>query len=311
MKVLITGGLGNLGSWLTEHFVKAGHNVTVLTKNSRIIHWDIDPEIISCDITSAEDCQKKLANRSFDAILHAASVNDVFVPGYPEMAIQVNGLGTRNILEAVKDNPPGKFIYFSTFHVYGQGEGELTEETATNPKNDYGTTHLFGEFYTKQFHQTHKIPYEIIRLSNSYGCPKDYDSSKWYLILNDLSKMAYQEQKIKLKGNGKFSRDFIWMGDVAKILEKLATIPATNQSYNLSGGKSYKLIEVAEAVQAAYNAYKGVTLPIEINEEDKSEPKNNLYINSEKLQKLIPYNALPHFKEQAIAIFKFLEKQKT
>lgn len=311
MKVLITGGLGNLGSWLTDYFVKQGHETSVLTKNKRTIHWDIDPEIIYCDITSLKDCQEKLSNRHFDAILHTASVNDVFVPGYPEMALKVNGLGTRNILEAIKETPPSKFIYFSTFHVYGKGEGELNETTPTAPKNDYGTTHLFGELYTKQFHQTHHIPFEIIRLSNSYGCPKDYDSSKWYLILNDLSKMAFEEQKIELKGNGKFSRDFIWMGDVANILEQLATIPATNEIYNLSGGKSYQLLEVAQAVQKAYKEYKGIELPIVINKEDKSEPKNNLYINSEKLQQLINYDAQPHFKEQALEIFKFLSKKST
>ncbi len=306
-KILITGGLGNLGSWLTEYFCNQGCEVTVLTKRVRTLSIKQSFQIISCDIADLEDCKTKLSN-TFDVIIHTASMNDNFVENYPQDALKVNALGTRNILEAIKNNPPKQFIYFSTFHVYGKYSGELTEESELNPINDYGTTHLFAEYYVKQFNKTNQIPYSIIRLSNSYGCPKDYDSSKWYLILNDLSRMAFEKQKIELKSNGLASRDFIWMGDVCKVIYQLSLLEAPNNTFNLSSGTTYSLLDVANAVQQAYQEMFEITLPVQINSEDTSIAQSSIIINSNKIKKRIPFIPESHFVEEAKNIFNFLSK---
>lgn len=307
--ILITGGYGNLGSWLTAYFCEQGHNVTVLTRKKRTLQFSASFDTILCDISDINDCKEKLTGTTFDIIIHTASMNDNFVPNYPEDALKVNALGTRNILEAIKDTPPSHFIYFSTFHVYGSYSGILKEDSPLTPMNDYGTTHLFAEYYVKQFHTTHNIPYSIIRLSNSYGCPKDYDSSKWYLILNDLSKMAFQKQKIVLKGNGLASRDFIWMGDVCNIIHQLSKINGTNDTYNLSSGTTYSLLDVANAVQKAYQETYNIKLEVDVNKDDTSVPKAPVEIISDKLKSLISFEAISHFKEEAKNIFEFLEKQ--
>lgn len=308
-KVLITGGLGNLGSWLTHHYCNLEYDVTVLTYRHRTLEFDLPFKIITCDISTLSNC-KKAITEYYDIIIHTASMNDNFVDGYAENAIIVNALGTRNILETIKDNPPKHFIYFSTFHVYGKYTGNISEETALLPNNDYGTTHLFAEYYVKQFHKNFNIPYSIIRLSNSYGCPKDYDSSKWYLILNDLSKSAFKNDKIKLNGNGLAVRDFIWMGDVCHIIHKLTQLESTNDTYNISGEKSYTLLDVAEAVKEAYQEYFNKPIEVEINTEDKSPPREPIIISSSKIKQLVNYNAESHFKDEALQIFNFLKEEK-
>lgn len=305
-KILITGGMGNLGSWLTDFFCQKDCEVTVLTKRVRQLAIEQQFKLISCDISDVADCKTKLST-PFDIVIHTASMNDNFVDNYAQDALKVNALGTRNILEALKNHPPKHFIYFSTFHVYGKYTGELTEKSDLTPINDYGTTHLFAEYYVKQFHATHQIPYSIIRLSNSYGCPKDYDSSKWYLILNDLSRMAFEKQKIVLKSNGLASRDFIWMGDVCEVIYTLTALAAPNDTFNLSSGKSYSLLEIAQAVQEAYKEYFGKTLGIEVNTQDNSTPQAPVAINSNKIKQLIPFEAKAHFVEEAKNIFKFLK----
>lgn len=308
-KILITGGLGNLGSWLTYHYCNLGYDVTVLTQRQRELQFNLPFKTIICDIRSLENC-KSTITENYDVIIHTASMNDNFIEGYAQDALIVNALGTRNILETIKDNPPNHFIYFSTFHVYGKYSGNISEETELHPNNDYGTTHLFAEYYVKQFYKNYKLPYTIIRLSNSYGCPKDYDSSKWYLILNDLSKSAFKNDRIKLNGNGLATRDFIWMGDVCDIIHKLTLLESTNNTYNVSGEKAYSLLDVAQAVKEAYVAYFNKNIDIEINKDDKSLPRDPIVISSSKIKQLINYNAESHFKDEALNIFNFLKKEK-
>ncbi|MFP4088891.1 MAG: NAD-dependent epimerase/dehydratase family protein, partial [Cyclobacteriaceae bacterium] len=220
-KILITGGLGNLGSWLTDYFCRQTNlEVYVLASRKRPILQELDYTFIQCDIADREEVEEKLSPYQFDYVVHTASVNDFFKENFARDALIVNALGTRNLLDFFSKREIKNFIYFSTFQVYGRRDGLITEDTPAEPKNDYGTTHLFAEYYIKQFHANFRMPYTIFRLTNSYGCPKDEESSKWYLVLNDLSRMAVEQQEIVLKSNGQATRDFIWMGDVCKIVHE-------------------------------------------------------------------------------------------
>ena len=306
-KILITGGMGNLGSWLTHHFCSLNYDVTVLTKRVRKLEFEQNFKLISCDISSLEDCRNKLVDQ-YDIIIHTASVNDGFVPSYFQKSLMVNTLGTRNLLEVLKDRFSGHFIYFSTFQVYGKYDGVITEESPINPKNDYANTHLFSEFYLSQFGDSFK--YSIIRLTNSYGCPKDYNSSKWYLILNSLSKSAFEHQKIILKSNGQAVRDFIWMQEVCEITEKLCFLNAKNEIFNLSGQKSFSMLDIANFVKNAYEGVFKKSIEIVINNEDKTKPFN-LSVKSEKIRNLLAfYKVQEKFQEEAVNIFGLLKKHK-
>lgn len=307
--ILITGGLGNLGSWLTEHFVNQDYKVTVLAKRKRLILQELDFDFISCDISDPEDCRQKLAGKSFDYVIHAASSNEYFIDNYPYHALMVNAYGTRNLLDALKDAGLKHFLYLSTFQVYGAYSGKITEETPTLSRNDYGVTHLFAESYVKQFHATSGIPYLIIRLTNSYGCPKDPDSSKWYLILNDLARMAVQEKKIVLRSNGKAPRDFIWMDTVCEVFEKLLEREEPfNDTFNIAGEKTHNMLQVAEFVQQAYEEVYGEKLEIQTNTEDKSTFDIPLEVSAAKLRKFVDYEVKDKFVEEAKKIFELVEK---
>ncbi|HHB93638.1 MAG TPA: NAD-dependent epimerase/dehydratase family protein, partial [Campylobacterales bacterium] len=117
-RVLITGGLGNLGSWLTEYFSNRNYTVTILSKNINN-QLDKDYRVIQSDITDIDDLKNKLADIEFDYCIHTASYNEFFHNDYPQKALLVNSLGTRNIIEILKDKNLKRFIYLSTFHVYG------------------------------------------------------------------------------------------------------------------------------------------------------------------------------------------------
>ena len=309
-KLLITGGLGNLGSWFTDYFSnQAEYEVHVLASRERPILQEANFKFISCDISNAEQVSQALSPHQYDQVIHTASVNDYFKPNFAKDALLVNALGTRNLLEHFVKQPPAHFVYFSTFQVYGQRSGLITEETSTEPKNDYGTTHLFAEYYVRQFHANHQLPYTIFRLTNSYGCPKDHDSSKWYLVLNDLARMAATEEKIVLKSNGKATRDFIWMGDVCRMVDQVLQLPqAPNDTFNICGEQTFSMLDIAHEVQTAYENTYGKQLPISKNEQDTNQYPDDLKVSAEKLKSVISYSLTQRFQEEASAIFHMLKK---
>ncbi|MFW2612235.1 NAD-dependent epimerase/dehydratase family protein [Aliarcobacter butzleri] len=279
-KVLITGGFGNLGSWIILHLASLNYDIYILTRKEKHRFENIKYKVIECDITNLDELKEKL-NFDIDFCVHCASFNEFFLPNYPQKALLINTLGTRNILEALSEKKLKNFIYFSTFHVYGQNCGVITEESALNPKNDYASTHLFAEYYVKQFGFTHHLPYTILRLTNSYGAPTFKDSTKWYLVLNDLVKSAYQKKSIILNSNGKAKRDFIWMGDVCSVVEKLL-IKGSNNIYNLSSGKAMNILELVSIVKEVFQERFRQEIELKVNENDRNDYKE-LQVDNSKL----------------------------
>jgi len=303
--VLVTGGLGNLGSWISLHLAKQGFDVYILTRKEKYKLKDTRYQVVECDITNLETLKEKL-NFDIDYCIHTASLNEFFLPDYPKMALEVNTLGTRNLLEVLSEKNLKNFVYFSTFHVYGASSGLITEDTVLNPKNDYAITHLFAEYYVKQFALTHSLNYTILRLTNSYGVPTHIDSDKWYLVLNDLTKSAFENNKIVLKSNGKAKRDFIYMGDVVNIVGRLLKIDATNSIYNLSSNKSYDIAHLANIVRTVYEKKYNKSIEIEINENDKNEYED-IEVKNDKLQLLVKYELTNMMYSEVENMFTLLE----
>lgn len=307
MKILVTGGLGNLGSWTTRHFLNLGHEVHTLSSRNRRVLEEYSFTRHFADVADAASIAQALEGQTFDAIIHLASVNEGNVPGYAETALRVNALGTRNMLQWCADTgQKPHFLYMSTFHAYGMAAGLVNESLTPAPRHDYGLTHLFAEEYVKQFHRTHGLPYTIFRLTNSYGSPLEKESSKWYLVLNDLCRAAVEQKQIKLASNGKPVRDFVWMGSVVQALELCMLKGSAQDVFNIGGGYTYTMLQVAEYVQAAYAEVTGTTLPILVNEADMQQHDQSLQVSISKLQMHINYTPENRLQEEARNIIKWL-----
>jgi UDP-glucose 4-epimerase len=301
-KILITGAFGNVGTWLAIDLMAQGHHIIASGTKAQpeLFAGNAAIECANLDITDLEATAAFIGNHKPNVIIHLASVNDTFIDGYAQKALAVNTQGTRNLLQAVANAGYAldHFIYFSTFHVYGRTLGNITEETPVAPVHDYATTHLFAEEFVRQFHRTHQLPYSIFRLSNSYGCPVSKNTTKWYLVLNDLAKMAWEKKEIVLRSNGQAQRDFIWKNNVCQAVSGLVDLGPQNTVFNLGSGNTQRLTDVAEEVQKAYLEKTGVLLPIQLNQADTSVHNNELHFNIGKLQALLG-NFAP---EQAMAL---------
>ena len=307
-KVLISGGLGNLGSKITIYLANLGYEIYVLSRKAKNKIENVEYKVIEADVSNLDELKQKL-NFEIDFCVHTASFNEFFLPGYPEKALKVNTLGTRNLLEALSGKNIKNFIYFSTFHVYGADSGIIKESSQLNPKNDYASTHLFAEYYVKQFGFTHGLQYTILRLTNSYGSPTFVDSNKWYLVLNDLTRSAYENGRIIIKSNGKAKRDYIYMDDVASVVDKLLQRKATNDIYNLSSNKSYTVLELAKIVKSYYEKKYNKIIEVEVNQMDL-KIYGDIEVKNDKLKSIIDFKVTDKITNEVSKIFDLLKSRK-
>ena len=154
MNLLITGGLGNLGLWLTHYFLDKGECVTVIGRTEKVIIKHDNYKFIACDITNQDDLGLAIT-KHYDFCIHTASYNEHFQEGYKAKALTINALGTDNLCEALLKHGVCKLIYVSTFHVYGTSSGNLTDLNEISPANAYGLTHYFAEKYIEKHTKIH------------------------------------------------------------------------------------------------------------------------------------------------------------
>jgi len=235
-------------------------------------------------------------------------LNEHFLEGYAKEALAINALGTDNLRHVMNKHGVGKLIYISTFHVYGASSGCVHENSPVSPKNDYGLTHYFAEKYIEKHHHLNGLNYCIFRLSNSYGCPKDLNTDKWYLLLNDLCRTAVRTGEIVIQGDGSSKRDFIWMGDVVKVVEiSLADDQLQSGCFNLSSGKTYQIIDLALKVLSVYRRLYDQELKVNIDLTQVPESEG-LSVSNSKLLSCIDYVFEERIDEEAENIMRLIKK---
>ena len=276
MRILVTGGFGYLGSHVSNYFLNKGHKVRILSRSSHpeLSEWSRQFEVMIGDVSeysSIENCCKDI-----DVVIHTAALNEVECKTKGREALLVNGYGTRNLLEDAFKNRVKRFIYFSTFHVYGLPKtGIITEETLPVPANDYAITHHLAELYCRKFEAEKKAQSYILRISNGYGAPLFKSIQRWTLVINQLCQMAFSQKRIVLKSRGTQERDFIAISDILPGVGIFVENDVKDQDgdnvYNLGGENSVSIISVANVVAKVYEERYNESVPIEIPR-DATEP---------------------------------------
>src|SRR3989338_3540959 len=150
MKILITGATGYIGSYLTEYLIKKGAaEIVPLCRQlpEYFKDWRNQFDVVECDVLKPESLKAKVSG-PVDCIIHLAAFNDVECKEFPNQALMVNAVGTRNMLELACEIGCRSFIYGSTLQVYGQelkGTVDINSPVCCN--NDYALTHYIAERY--------------------------------------------------------------------------------------------------------------------------------------------------------------------
>jgi UDP-glucose 4-epimerase len=288
--VLITGGLGYVGGRIASHLAKVAPELALRLMTHRppvpAPAWSHGLELVQADLHDRQSLE--LAVSGVETVIHLAAVNEVDSQNDPDLALEVNGRGTYQLLQACQARGVQRFVYFSTFHVYGPAAPQpITEATATRPVHPYSFTHRLAEDYVNWFRHSQGLATLILRLSNGYGYLADQWVQRWTLVFNDLCAQAVRNREIRLRSSGAQQRDFIPLADAARAVRHLLTLPSEKWGdglFNLGGDCSLSIRQVAQRVADEYLNRYGQEVPIIVERTDDSQSSDPVLYSIDKLR---------------------------
>ena len=216
MRVLITGGAGFIGSNVADRLIEENFEVIVVDNLENGSKANINRKAV---FLNYDICDRKLYGKirklgKLDAAIHNAALikaNESFLE--PEKYFKVNVMGTLNLLECVKNTGLSKFIFASSGGaVYGeQNTFPSTELSKTNPINPYGASKLIAEKCILECCKGKGISPLIFRYSNVYGQRQKEG------VISIFSKKIKDNQNITINGDGRQTRDFVFVKDIAEL----------------------------------------------------------------------------------------------
>ena len=291
LNILITGGLGYLGGRIADYLKRHRPESTIVLGTSRKIakvpDWAKPFQIAQLNILNPASIKKAVQN-GIHAIIHLASLNEHDSFNNIESAWETNALGTQALLSTTSQNQISKFVYFSTFHVYGDCKDEITENSPTRPYHPYAATHRASEDMVRFYQHYKNMDTLTLRLSNGFGYPMSSEVNRWTLVFNDLCRQAMTLGKMVVKSSGQQRRDFISLHDVAAAVDHfLFQIPDDwgDGLFNLGGNCSLSIIDVANKISSVFKKKYGSTIPIEILKKDDGRTHYPVRFNIDKLKK--------------------------
>jgi UDP-glucose 4-epimerase len=249
--ILITGGAGFVGSNLTKAALSRGHRVVVLDDLSfgRESLLPAHPALTLAkgDVRDPKATSTLLAAHRPQWVVHLAALH--FIPycnAHPVEAMDVNANGTRAVLLACRENPPGRLAFSSTAAVYPAQGDPFDEGVTPAPLDVYGYTKLMGEDLCRLFHLETGVPTSVARLFNVFG-PADTNAH----LIPDLAAQAVPGHTVRL-GNLDPVRDYVHVSDVAAAFLALLDRGAPGyETFNVGSGEGRSVRQVVKAFEAA------------------------------------------------------------
>jgi UDP-glucose 4-epimerase len=308
MRLLISGATGFIGSYLTAFLLKQRVQVGILTRKVPSYLQSLMPNIDVYRIEITKPISLK-TSKKYDIFIHLAAANDVDSQDTIR-ALEVTTLGTKHALDFCRQNQIPRFLYFSTFQVYGRNKGDVDEHTPVSCRNDYALTHWFAEEYVRMYKREYGNRHIIVRPTNIYGRPFHPKINRWSLVPNCFCKEAFSRQTITLRSSGKQLRDFISLEDVSRITFKLCKQfdDYQNEIVNLARGKSISVLHVAMKVKSIYEQLfkKECKLLVQSNQPEKV---NGFSVSTDRIRSLKYHYSQKHSIDYEIrGILKQLKK---
>lgn len=267
MKILVTGGCGMIGSHMVEKLLSLGHDVKVLDLHEqahRAKHMPKGIEISHGNILNMDDAEK--ASKGCEMVVHMAAMLGVGnVEKNQLKALDVDLLGTRNVLEACRKNEIKKILFTSSSEVYGEPQKvPISETDILVPRSSYGIAKQASEEYVKSFYKAYGLKYVIVRYFNIYGPRQSLD-----FVLPKFVKLALDKKSITLYGDGQQVRAFNHVLDAVNGTA-LALFNSDNEIFNIGNDREpVTMKELAERI-IKYTGSGGEIVFVPMEKSDRS-----------------------------------------
>jgi UDP-glucose 4-epimerase len=248
MNFLITGAAGFLGSALANQLAREGHVVRGLddlsSGNDEILFDDV--HFTRGDVSDRPKLWTLL--QDVDCVYHlAARVRVAESLLYPREYNDVNVGGTVSLMEAMRDVGVRRVVFASSGAVYGdKQEQPLNEEFKTLPRSPYAVSKLAAEYYVRTIGTLWGIETVSLRIFNAYGPGQPLPPSHPPVVPNWLHQ-AVRGGSLVVHGDGKQTRDFVYIDDVVRALIAAATAPNVDRGViNVGSGNETRLRDLAQ-----------------------------------------------------------------
>ncbi len=290
-KCIVIGGAGLIGIYVVNQLIKKKYHVTVydlaqqINQNRKFLNKKAI--LIKGSILNKKLLSKAISGNKF--VFHLAAMLGVKNTEDNKLdCLEINCVGTKNVLEQCVRYKVKKVIFASSSEVYGEPDkNPIDEKVTTKGKTIYGITKMVGEEYCKSFYQKYKLNYTILRYFNTYGI-----FQKKQFVLSKFVDNAIKNHPLVINGNGMQKRSYIYASDTAEATVKACFSAKTNQKiFNL--GNSYEpvnLLDLTKKISKILNKKLKIKMNTRFdNKSDRNKEREIFFrfCSSSKLEKTL------------------------
>jgi UDP-glucose 4-epimerase len=260
-RALVTGGLGLIGSHITDELVRAGAAEILIVDNfvrgtRENVAWALEHgpvKIVAGDIRNRALLDQLMPG--IDVVFHQAAIRITQCADEPRLALEVLVDGAFNVLEAAARAGVRKVVAASSASVYGAAEDFPTREDHHGYGNRtmYGAAKLFNEGMLRSFNEMSGLNYVALRYFNVYGPRMDVFGAYTEVFIRWMNAIAAGRPPV-IFGDGSQTMDFVYVADVARANVLAAAAPVTDVALNIASGVETSLTQLAEQLLAAMEA---------------------------------------------------------
>ena len=256
--ILVTGAAGFIGANFAEFFVNKHpeYNIIVLDKLTYAGNLDNLKKVmdkitfVKGDICEFEFVKELFEKYRIDGVIHFAAESHVDNSiKNPFIFTHTNVIGTHTLLEVAKqvwgEGSTNKFVHISTDEVYGTlgEEGYFTETTPINPNSPYSASKASSDLIARAYFETFKMNVSITNCSNNYG-PYQHNEK----LIPHMIKLAINNQKLPVYGNGKNIRDWLYVEDHCEAIDMVFHNGRAGERYNIGGHNEKRNIDIVKLI---------------------------------------------------------------
>ena len=311
-RILVVGGAGFLGSHIVDQLTETGaREIIVLDDFVRGTRANLadavrDPrvQVVEGSITDIALLRSLMAGT--DYVFHLAALWLYECVHEPRSALEVNVVGTFNVIETAQEAGVKKVVYSSSASVYGDAAfTPMTEDHPFNNRTMYGATKIAGEQFFRAFYEQHRMDYVGLRYMNIYGPRMDYKGTYVSVIMKVLDRLDEGLPPL-IFGDGSQAYDFVHVADVARANILAMQADATDEFFNIGIGVKTTIAELVDLLLAITGS----------DQTPEYRPQEQMFVthrvgSTEKAEELLGFRATLPLDDGLRSVVEWRQRDKT